>query len=122
MSTSLIKQPVFGLKKVTVGYWTPSAGNEISLSLSHPLSVCELLIFTPFSSNRYQSSLVNDVSHFTTSIKSRLSWDTVESGAQVYHYLDLRRKDDNSIYCEASSNIPADTRLEMFALIPENLV
>ena len=121
MSTSLINKQYFGLVNKTVGYWTPKAGQEIALSLSSPLSVCELLIFTPFSSNRYHNSLINDVSHFTTTLTSRLSWHTVENGTEIYRYLDLKKKDDNTIYCYASPNIPSDTRLEMFALIPANL-
>ena len=121
MSSSIIAMSHPALVKRTLGYWTPTAGQEVSLSVidGYDISKCELLIFTPFSGNAYRPSLINDPSHFTTGLYSTVGWVRMNNNVLTWYYLDCRRHDNYSIYCKASDNIPSDTRLELFGLISE---
>lgn len=116
MASSLIKEPVHDLEWKRLGYWTPRAGETITVSTTSSMSIdkAEMVMLTPFSFNAFRNSVIIDYHDFEAN--AAVTWCYYTNNTLNFYSLNVKKTDATHVQITASANIPSDTRLEMVAL------
>lgn len=97
-----------------IGSWNPTAGASVTLETvsGRDFTKGEILLFTPFAHNRFQSSIFcPKYSIATYEQKVRLSW--MWDGS--YRYVDIEKVDNTHFKLTGSDNLPNDCQVLCFA-------
>lgn len=112
---TILKRPR-NLDWYMLGSWSPTAGQSVTLETasSRDYTKSELLMFTPYASGRFQSSVFAPrYSIASYNQKLRLSWT---NSSNVFYYIDIEQVDGTHFKLTASDNIPGDCQVLCFSL------